>query len=106
MGRLEDIAARNKQAMRGDNLIVKAIGRGGDKSAERRTRSSAEGDAKVDDKSAEPAGAFTLPSQRKSGTPVWKVLALMALLGTAIGIYACRQVERDQQDVERRIHGG
>ncbi len=89
MGRLEDIAERNKQAMRGDNLIVKAVGRGG-----------------TDKPPAEPASAFTLPSQRKSGTPVWKVLILMLLLGTVIGVYSCRQVQRDQEDVERRVHGG
>src|SRR4029077_11038020 len=63
MGRLDDIAARNKQAMGGDNLLVKAVNKIG-------------GDAKPSDD----VPAYTLPSQRKSGTAMWKVLILMVLL--------------------------
>lgn len=85
MGRLDDIANRNRKAMRGDNLLVKAIGGGGT------------------GKPVEPAAPFTLPSQRKSGTPVWKVLILMVLLGTAIGFYACHQAERDREEDARRF---
>jgi len=73
MGRLDDIAARNRRAMKGDSLFVKMIDKLGD------------------DKPDEPVAPFTLPSQRKSGTAAWKVLILMVLIGTAMGIYECRQ---------------
>jgi hypothetical protein len=59
VGRLDDIAARNKQAMGADNLLVKAVGKLGD------------------GKPGEAAAPFTLPSQRTSGTAMWKVLIRM-----------------------------
>ncbi len=86
MGRLDDIANRNRKAMRGDNLLVKAMGGG------------------ATDKPAEPAAPFTLPSQRRSGTAVWKVLILMVLLGTAIGLYTCHQMDREREDEQRRLN--
>lgn len=85
MGRLDDIAARNKRAMKGDNLVVKAVNKLGG------------------DKPAEPMAAFTLPSQRKGGTAVWKVLVLMVLLGTVIGVYECRQQDAIKADDDRRL---
>ncbi len=87
MGRLDDIVQRNQRALKGDGLAVKVVGK-----------------ALGDDKPSEPNQAFTLPSQRRSGTAAWKVLVLMAVLGTAIGWYSCRQVQRDEQiDRERGL---
>ena len=86
MGRLDDIADRNRKAMRGDNLLVKAMG------------------TSTTDKPAEPAARFTLPSQRKSGTAFGNVLILMVLLGTAIGIATCHNMEVAREDDERRLH--
>jgi hypothetical protein len=85
MGRLDEIAARNQRAMKGDNLLVKAVNKLGG------------------DKPAEPVAAFTLPSQRKGGTAVWKVVVLMVLLGTALGIYECQQQGAIKADDERRL---
>jgi hypothetical protein len=85
MGRLDDIATRNQRAMSGDNLIVKAVHKlGGDEPAESVAR-------------------FTLPSQRKSGTAVWKVLVAMLLLGIALWIYECQQMKAVKLDDERRL---
>jgi hypothetical protein len=85
MGRLDDIAARNQKAMSGDNLLVKAVHKlGGDEPPESVAR-------------------FTLPSQRKSGTAVWKVLVAMLLLGTALWIYECQQMKAVKLDDERRL---
>jgi hypothetical protein len=86
MGRLDDIVARNQKALSGDNLVVQAVGKLG-----------------ADHKPAEPVASFTLPSQRKSGTAVWKVLVLMVLLGTAMGIYECHQMDVVKRDDERRL---
>lgn len=84
MGRLDDIVARNKRALRGDGLIVKAIDKVG-------------GGAPLP-----PAGdaeTFTLASQRRSGTAAWKVILLMVVLGSVIGLYSCneRKLESDRQ---------
>ncbi len=85
MGRLDDIAARNKRAMKGDNLVVRAVDKLGG------------------DKPSEPVAGFTLPSQRKGGTAAWKVLVLMVLLGTVFGIYECHQQDAIKADDERRL---
>lgn len=85
MGALDDIVARNKRAMKGDNLVVRAVNKLGS------------------DKPTEPVAAFTLPSQRKSGTAVWKVLLLMVLLGTVFGLYQCHQQDVIKADDERRL---
>jgi hypothetical protein len=87
MGRLDDIVKRNQQVGAPEELVIKAIGKvvvGDDKSP------------------AEPAPSYTLPSQRKRSTAVWKILVIMVLAGAVFGYIACRQAERDMQlDRER-----
>jgi hypothetical protein len=65
--------------MRGDKALVKIVEKIGG-----------------DGKPAEPAKPFTLPSQRKSGTPMWKVLILMLVLGTAGGLYTCHMKQQTE----------
>jgi hypothetical protein len=86
MGRLEDIAARNARAMQGDNVFVQAVDKLGG-----------------DNKPSEPVAPFTLPSQRKSGTAVWKVLVGMLVIGSALAIYECHQMDLVKADDARRI---
>ena len=82
---LDDIAKRNREQVPYDPL-VKLVDRIG-------------GDGKPSD----PVKPFTLPSQRKSTTQVWKVLLLMLLIGAVVGLYTCRQMDRVQDD--DRAHG-
>jgi hypothetical protein len=85
MGRLDDIVARNRRAVDADNPVVGVL------------------DGLGDNKPDAPVARFTLPSQRKSGTAVWKVLVLMVLLGTVFGIYECRLMDVTKRDDERRL---
>ncbi len=86
MGRLDDIVARNKRAVGRDNPLVGVVDK-----------------LSGPDRATEPASPFTLPSQRKSGTAAWKVIVLMLLLGTAIGFYECRMMDREREHDKQRI---
>jgi hypothetical protein len=47
---------------------------------------------------------FQLPSQRKSSTPVWKVVALMVVLGVFVALYVWRMDARERE-VQRQNQG-
>lgn len=87
MGRLDDIVTRNQRAMNRDGSLVQVVGKLGG-----------------DDKPSEPAAPFTLPSQRKSGTTLWKVIVLMVLLVIGYVIFDRLTAGTIKADDERRLH--
>ncbi|MGE0545693.1 MAG: hypothetical protein AB7O24_09125 [Kofleriaceae bacterium] len=75
MGRLDDIIARNKKMTSGHDPLAKVVNSIGG-----------------DDKPTEPPPPFTLPSQRRSGAPAWKVVVLI-VLAVAIAIVGQKLAE-------------
>jgi hypothetical protein len=86
MGRLDDIAKRNAGAGVPYGAATKLV-------------DSLPGGA------AEPEAVrpFQLPSQRKRAVPVWKVLLLMLVIGAIVGVYTCRNMQRQHEWEEQ--HG-
>jgi hypothetical protein len=75
MGRLEDIAARNKKAVRKDGLLMRGIG-----------IVASHGDDKPDLQQG-----YTLPSQRKPAIARWKIaIATVVVLAIVILIALLR----------------
>ncbi|HEY1815277.1 MAG TPA: hypothetical protein VGG74_23175 [Kofleriaceae bacterium] len=86
MGRLDEIVARNQRAMNGDSPLVQVMDKVGG-----------------DDKPPAPVAPFTLPSQRKSGTKLWKVLVLMVLIVIGYAIFDRLTQSTIKADDERRL---
>ncbi len=86
MGRLDDIVARNKKAMKGDGLLLKGVG--------------ALVNKPTDPTQHEPdiAGA-----RRKTTSSPIIVIGFMLLLALVIGFFTCRGMERDRADREQRM---
>ena len=80
MGRLDDIAKRNRDATMLDSPIITAIADTGPSRPEA------------------PPPPFSLPSQRRGGFAVWKVIVAIVILIGVVGGYSWYQMDRERTE--------